>query len=75
MKKKCFVVFDDKQKIFWRMLVMALALVFGLILAGCNKCPNNGNCVAKYDAANGWVEDGCGCLQGQHSANAKCTCN
>jgi hypothetical protein len=55
---------------------MVLALVFGLILAGCSKCPNNGNCVAKYDTANDrWVEDGCGCLQGQHSANAKCICN
>jgi hypothetical protein len=54
-------------------LALALVLASGLVLDGCSKCPSNGDCKAVYEDGV-WKEDGCGCLQGQNAASAKCTC-
>ncbi|MDR1257041.1 MAG: hypothetical protein LBJ86_04785 [Spirochaetaceae bacterium] len=56
-------------------LALGLVLASGLVLEGCSKCPSNGDCKAVYDSTTeSWKEDGCGCLQGQQVATAKCTC-
>ena len=66
------------NKRFW-LGILVMVLVFGLSLIGCEEkknCPKDGKCVAKWDAKEeAFVEDGCGCLEGQPSMGARCNCD
>jgi hypothetical protein len=84
LKILCYQSKEEKtmvNKRFW-LGILVMVLVFGLSLIGCEEkekgknCPKDGKCVAKYDAGAGaFVEDGCGCLEGQSTSNARCNCD